>query len=215
MREYTHIAGAILFFLTFAYILNLDNIIFGMVFAGWISVFPDVIEKLIGKHKRLGHTIFWIIPLIIITYFNFYIGVALLTGFLSHLFFDIFTASGCPILYPISLTNFVALRKFNRIKTPTNQEKGVFVFIIFLIVPLFVFTSGISSSINLSGNLNTDVINGDTTGNSFYHSGNTTGSKDTIHINLNLNSKGNKNISTEKVNDNITNIVVKDIKQED
>ena len=114
MREYTHIAGAVLFFLIFAYLLNLVNVIFGIVFAGWISVFPDVIDKLIGNHKGIGHSIFWVFPLLIVTYFNFFIGIALLIGFLSHLFFDIFTANGCPVLYPITITNFVSLRRFEQ-----------------------------------------------------------------------------------------------------
>jgi len=123
MREYTHIAGAILFYLLFAYLLNLHYIIPGIIFAGWISVFPDILDKLIGKHKSVGHSIFWILPLILVAYFNIYLGIALLTGFLSHLFLDIFTTNGCPLLYPIVRTNFVALKKQFRIKTQTNQEK--------------------------------------------------------------------------------------------
>ena len=206
MREYTHIAGAVLFFLIFAYLLNFDHVIFGIVFAGWISVFPDIIEKLIGKHKRIGHTIFWVIPLVLVAYFNFFIGIALLTGFLSHLFFDIFTKNGCPILYPITITNFVALRRLNRVSTPTNQEKAVFIFIIFLIVPLFLLTSGISSNIDFSG-----YHLEDKNGNSRDPNGINAGSKNTVHINLDINSKSNKNISVEKSNDNLTNIMVKDI----
>ena len=211
MREYTHIAGAVLFFLIFAYILNLNNVIFGIIFAGWISVFPDIIDKLIGKHKGIGHSILWVFPLILVAFCNFFIGVALLTGFLSHLFFDIFTTNGCPLLYPISHTNFVSLRRLNRVRTTTNQEKGVFIFIIFLIVPLFLFTSGISTNLNLSEHHNLEVNTGDGGGNSFNHYGNSAGSKNTVYINLNLNSKGNKNISVEKINDNITNVIVKDL----
>ena len=191
-----------------AYLLNFNNIILGIIFAGWISVFPDVIDKLIGKHKGIGHSIFWVFIFMLVAYYNFFIGVALLTGFLSHLFFDIFTTNGCPILYPISRTNFVALKRLNRVRTTTNQEKGVFIFIIFLIVPLFLLTSGISSNLNLN---NLEVNSGDSNANSGYHQGNTSGFKNTVYINLDLNSKGNKNISVEKINDNITDIIVKDI----
>ena len=84
------------------------------------------------------------------------------------------------VLFYIRLlsTNFVSLKRLNRIRTTTNQEKGVFIFIIFLIVPLFLMTSGISFNF-MSGYHNLEVNSGDSNGNSAYHSGNTTGSKNT------------------------------------
>lgn len=210
MKEYTHIAGGVLFFLIFAYILDLNYIISGMIFAGWISIFPDVIERMIWKHQTIGHSLIWIIPFIIISYFNLVIGVALITGFLSHLFFDMFTINGCRIFYPILNTTFVVLRKSIRVHANTNQEKAVFIFLIFLIVPLFVLTTGISTIPDLHGYTNTFNQNADSI-NPTHTNKNYPESKNTFYINLDLNSKSNKNITVHKVDENFTNIEVKDI----
>ena len=66
MKIYTHIVGSIIIFYSFAYLINLNAILVGIFIAGWISVFPDVIDKIEGKHKGIGHSIIWIIPFIII-----------------------------------------------------------------------------------------------------------------------------------------------------
>ena len=130
MRIYTHIAGSILFFVTFAYLINLNTIIFGIFIAGAISVFPDIIDKFIGKHRGIGHSIIWIIPFVFIGFFNFGIGLALVVGFLSHIFLDTFTWNGCPFLYPFSKINFISLNKRNRVRTGTAKEKAIFIFIV-------------------------------------------------------------------------------------
>ncbi|BDZ68787.1 metal-dependent hydrolase [Methanobacterium ferruginis] len=101
MRDYTHIAGAILIFLTFAYLTNFSNLLIGIFFAGWISVFPDIIDRLTGKHRGIGHSIFWLIPFSLIGLWDLPIAVAIIIGFLSHIFLDILTTHGCPLLYPI------------------------------------------------------------------------------------------------------------------
>jgi len=209
MREYTHIAGAILFYLILVYLLNLHDIIIGIIFAGWISVFPDILDKLIGKHRSIGHSILWILPLILVGYFNIYLGIALLTGFLSHLFLDIFTRNGCPLLYPILRTNFVALKKQFRIKTQTSQEKAVFIFLIFLIIPVFMITTGIYSIAHLPGYQNLQSNSESDNLNLEDNYKNNLEPKNTIYINLDLKSKTNKNITIQKINENITNIIIK------
>lgn len=208
MREYTHVVGGVLFFLIFAYLLNLNYVIPGMVFAGWIAIFPDVIEKLFGKHQTYGHSLIWLVPFIIVSYFNTVIGVALITGFLSHLFLDMFTTNGCRILYPILNTTFVILKKPFRIKTFTNQEKAVFIFLIFLIVPLFMLTTGISTVPDICGYNNSQPQEGINPVHSVKKFPET---KNTFYINMDLNSKTNKNVTLEKVDENKTNIMVKDV----
>ena len=164
MKIYTHIVGSILFFIAFAYLINLNAIFIGVFIAGWISVLPDVMDRIEGKHRGLGHSIIWIIPFVIIAHINFIVGSALIIGFLSHILFDIFTWNGCPFLYPFSKKDFVSLSKRNRIKTGTNQEKAIFIFIIFLLIPLLLFTSGILSTLKVSDNQNSLFSVGEASG---------------------------------------------------
>ncbi len=151
MRIYTHIAGSILFYVIFAYLINLNTIIFGILIAGLISVFPDLIDKVIGKHRGIGHSIIWLIPFVFIGFFNFGIGFALIIGFLSHIFLDTFTWNGCPFFYPFSKINFVSLNKRNRVRTGTAKEKAIFIFILFILVPTILFSFGFLSVWDLSG----------------------------------------------------------------
>ena len=151
MKLYTHIVGSILFFVFFAYLMNFNGLVIGIFIAGWISVFPDVIDRVEGKHKGIGHSIIWLIPFIIIGYINFLVGSALIIGFSSHIFFDIFTWNGCPFLYPFSKMDFVSLSRRNRIKTGTNQEKAIFVFIIFLLIPLYYLQLEFLSNLKVTG----------------------------------------------------------------
>jgi inner membrane protein len=204
MRFYTHIAGAAFFFILFAYLLEIPQPMLGIVFAAWISVFPDIIDKLVGKHRGIGHSIFWLIPLFILLYFNITIPAALIIGFLSHLFLDIFTTKGCPILYPLRKTNFVCLNHKRRIKTGTNQDKSVFIFIIFLIFPL-IFFSIFSGSIT---NLGNDAYWG-VSASKFNN--NTTSVENYFTLNFRLDEANNKNVTVEKVNDQVTTVIIKDL----
>lgn len=208
MRSYTHIAGAVLLFVTLAYLTNLNNLIIGIFFAGWISVFPDIIDRLSGKHRGIGHSILWLIPFALIGLWNLPIAVAMILGFISHIFLDILTTHGCPVLYPIWKTDFVCFGKKRRIKTGTNQDKAVFLFILFLLIPVLLFTTNIGSLLQYAGGqnvvfaANSDTVNGsinnDTMKNNFY-------------LNFELKEGVNKNISVQKISENETNILVNDI----
>ena len=140
MRSYTHITGAILLFISFAYLTNLNYLWVGILFAGWISVFPDILDRLTGTHRGYGHSIFWIIPCLFVGFWSITIAAALVTGLISHIILDILTTKGSPILYPLSKTNFVVLKENRRIKTGTNQDKALFLVLIFLLIPVLFFT---------------------------------------------------------------------------
>ena len=116
MRSYTHIAGALLLFISFSYLINLNNFYLGLFVAGWISLFPDILERLMGTHRGYGHSLFWLIPFILISFFNITVGAGLVMGIISHAILDILT-HGSPLLYPLSKTNFVVLNEKKRIKT--------------------------------------------------------------------------------------------------
>ena len=86
MRSYTHIAGALLLYISFSYLINLNNLYLGLFVAGWISLFPDILERLLGTHRGYGHSIFWLIPFILISFFNITIGVGFVMGIYHMLF---------------------------------------------------------------------------------------------------------------------------------
>lgn len=208
MRSYTHIVGAIFLFVTFAYVTNFNNLLTGIFFAGWISLFPDLIDKITGKHRGIGHSIFWLIPLAIVGFWNMGIAVAIMIGFISHIFLDILTTNGCPVLYPLWKNDFVCFGKKRRIKTGTNQEKAVFLVILLLLVPFLLLTTNIVSLFENTGDENVvfagssesvnSSINNDTMKNNFY-------------LNFELKEGVNKNISIKKVSEKETNILVNDI----
>jgi inner membrane protein len=208
MRSYTHIAGAILLFVTVAYLTNLSNLITGIFFAGWISVFPDIIDKITGKHRGIGHSIIWLIPFAIIGLWNIGIAVAIMIGFVSHIFLDILTTNGCPLLYPLWKTDFVCFGKKRRIKTGTNQDRAVFLVMLFILIPFLLFTTNIGSLLHHTEDQNmvfaasTDSINS---------SKNNDIIKNNFNLNFELNDGVNKKITVQKVNENETTILVNDI----
>ena len=208
MRSYTHIAGAILLYVTIAYLANFSNIITGIFFAGWISVFPDIIDKITGKHRGIGHSIIWLIPFAIIGLWNVGIAVAIMIGFVSHIFLDILTTNGCPVLYPLWKTDFVCFGKKRRIKTGTNQDKATFLVILFILIPFLLFTTNIGSILHPTEDQ--DVVFA-----ASLDTLNSSKNNDTIKNNFNLNfelSDGvNKKITVQKVSENETTILVNDI----
>ncbi len=211
MREYTHVAGALLLYTTISFLINLNITLIGLFLAGCISLFPDIIDRIMGKHRGIGHSIFWIIPLISMGFLNYGLALALIIGFMSHILFDIFTTHGVPIFYPLSKTSFVSLRMQNRIKTSTNKDKAVFIFISILLVPLLLFNTGYLSILHHEG-LNLPLGTGEASGvpNSAYNTN--TPIKSSVNLNLQLNANTTKNITVHQVNENDTNIVVKDLK---
>lgn len=103
----------------------------GCFFTGWMSIFPDIIDKLFGDHRGLGHSIFWIILCLLVGLGDVTISVALVCGIVSHFLLDAITLNRSPILYPIWKTNFVILNKKKRLKTGTNHDKALFIVLIF------------------------------------------------------------------------------------
>ena len=85
VRYYTHIAFALFIYIFLMFIMGMDISVMGVFLAGWISVLPDIIERFTGKHREVGHSIFWTIPLGLVSLFNLEIGIALVVGILIFL----------------------------------------------------------------------------------------------------------------------------------
>ena len=208
MRAYTHIVGAVLFFVTFAYLTNLPDLLIGIFSAGWISVFPDIIDKITGKHRGIGHSIFWLIPFTIIGVWNFEIGVAMVIGFLSHILLDVMTTHGSPLLYPLRETAFVCFQRNRRVKTGTNQEKAVFLLILLFLIPILLFSTNIANFFERVEDENIVFATGLESSNSQKSSENT---KNNFNFYFDIEDGVNKKITVQKVSENETTIMVTDI----
>ena len=149
---YTHLAFGIFIALLAIDFFNIQNKLFFILIAIMFSVFPDIDErkskmgrenKIISTiinfmfgHRGFIHSIY--IPLIlylVFYYINKEIGIAVLTGYFSHLFTDALTKQGIRPLAP--LIN----KKINgMIKTNSLLEKTFFLIITLLILYLLLIS---------------------------------------------------------------------------
>ena len=144
MMYYTHLAFGLLVALLSLDFFEIENNILFILTVLFFSVFPDIDERKskIGKknklisgiinfifgHRGLVHTIY--IPLT--SFFIFYnmnkkIGIAILLGYLSHLFLDGLTKAGIMPLYQL-----INKRINGFFKTNSLMEKIFFLVIVFL-----------------------------------------------------------------------------------
>jgi len=208
MRSYTHIAGALVLFLVFVYILDLNQIFVGLMFATLGSVFPDILDNLISEHRGYGHSIIWILLAMPILFFNFTIGSGILIGLISHILLDSITTHGVPILYPIKKTNFTVLKLNRRVKTGTNQDKAMFLALVFIIFTILCLNMAYTQ-INTLTPFQSFAAQNLTTGQNMAIS--TSNDLKTIfNFDLHL-DQNDKNISVKKVSENETDYLVKKI----
>jgi len=208
MRSYTHIAAAMLFYVLFSFLFNFDRFMLGLFFAAWISVFPDILDKLLGKHRGFGHSLLWLVPFSLVGFWDMGVAAAILIGFSSHLLMDIFTVHGCPLLYPIREMNFVSLGKKRRIKTGTNTDKSVFIFLVFLLIPLTMYTTGLGALIpDLVGQNFVFAATSNTADNTTIPQT----IRNDVSMTFRLDKAANKNVTVQRVSENETNILIKEL----
>ncbi len=208
MRIYTHIVGALVLFLVFAYVFNLNQILVGLMFAVLGSVFPDILDNIISEHRGYGHSSIWILLTIPILFFNFTIGSGILIGLISHILLDSITTHGIPFLYPIKKTSFTVLKLNRRVKTGTNQDKAMFLALVFLLITILCLNMAYTQINTLNPfqsfatqNLSTGQNIGISTSNDF---------KAIFNFDLHL-DQNDKNISVKKVSENETDYLIKKI----
>jgi inner membrane protein len=208
MRSYTHIAAAMLFYVLFSFLFNFDRFMLGIFFAAWISVFPDILDKLLGKHRGFGHSLLWLVPFSLVGFWDMGVAAAILIGFSSHLLMDIFTVHGCPLLYPIREMNFVSLGKKRRIKTGTNTDKSVFIFLVFLLIPLTIYTTGLGALIpDLVGQNFVFAATSNTADNTTIPQT----IRNDVSMTFRLDKATNKNVTVQRVSEKETNILIKEL----
>ena len=166
-------------------------------------------------HERCTHNIFVLFITLGIVYFNMSVGLAAFSAIFSHLFLDLFTVHGCPLLYPLRETRYVALRTRNRLRTGSRQEKALFIFLtiivfssLFCYFSLFTIVDGQLRTTDKVTVTASDNNNNTTNVTTYYN-------RDKSNINLNVypDKKGEKNITIE-YGDQKTNILIEDIDDE-
>lgn len=208
MRHYSHIPGAVLFYLVFAFIVGLKNPIMGVLLAAGISMFPDMVEKVTGEHRSLGHSLIWLVPLGLFALTSVMLAAALIIGFLSHLFLDVCTANGCCFLYPFKDKGFTCLPPKRRIVTGSNHDKAFSMVLVMLAVPLILATFSILPAIGSMEGLLANPLD------EVYAPNDTTKSGDIqndFNMYFDLDQGTNKNITIHK-EENTTTILITDIK---
>jgi inner membrane protein len=142
MMYYTHLAFGVLSSLLAIDFLKIENKILFILIVVLFSIFPDIDERKskIGKkyklasqiinflfgHRGLFHTVY--IPLIfylVLYNLNRNIGLAILIGYLSHLFMDALTKKGIRPLAPI-----INIKINGPFKTNSFIEKILFLVIL-------------------------------------------------------------------------------------
>jgi inner membrane protein len=144
----THLAFSLFIGLILIKILNVKNQILFLIFLVFFSVFPDIDEKsskvskrikilsyplgILCRHRGIFHTIYF--PLAIFLLFfsvERLLGIAILTGYLSHLFLDSLTKSGIRPFKP-----FLKFRLYGFSKTGKFFDN--FLFLLFLVLDAYL-----------------------------------------------------------------------------
>ena len=145
----THLVFSLFIGLILIKILDTKNQILFLIFLLFFSVFPDIDEKtskvskkikilsypinFIFRHRGFFHTIYF--PLILFLLFFMInekiLGIAILMGYLSHLFLDSLTVSGIKIFKPVLKLRFYGFFK-------VGKFFDYFLFLLFLILDIYL-----------------------------------------------------------------------------
>lgn len=137
MKFYTHIAGGLLFYVFMVWMFNQPFNYVGIMAVCCMSVIPDLLDRIIGEHRGWGHSAILLIPIILSFFISIWFGMALLSGFMTHILFDILTRKGVAFFYPFSNTRYVMPKKEkSRIITGSKQEKALFIVVVLLLIPV-------------------------------------------------------------------------------
>ena len=199
--------GALIFYLTLNYLLNQVLTFTGIFLAAWMGLFPDIVDRLTNKHRGLGHSLLWLIPLTFTSIIHIQFSLALIIGFLSHLILDVFTTYGCPLLYPLRKFDFACLKRKNRIQTGTNTEKSVFIFLIFLLIPMLLMGTPLLHLIPIEGMATVLDSNPD-------HQQNNSSEPLNLNLNLRVDDAQHRNITLKQVDQNTVQVLILPLDEE-
>ena len=192
MKFYTHILGGIVLGIFIMFLINKPVNLKFLIVLSLSAVIIDLIDMIFfKKHDRFSHSLMIIIIPLLIFKLNYTIALAILIGFLSHLFLDIVTTNGCPLFYPFSKT-YICFNEYHPIKTGTKNEKALAAF--FIVLLMIIFTIQFS--------LIDDIEKATSEENSYTNN---------FKANINLNIEDNEKELTSYTEDNISKIRIVNI----
>lgn len=190
---------------------NADAISLGLLILG--SMLPIILEDIFSRSFEESHTIFLIIPFIILGFLNWKWVLAIGTGYLSHLLLDTLSFDNPPLLYPVNHKRFSALNNKRKIDEGSTREKSLAIILLGLIFILLLPTMQEDNLFDLAINYNnleeqkneTNTTN--TTQNSIYHD------KTNKQVDLDIQIRDNqeKKITIDDGKGNITTITIENI----
>lgn len=145
----THLAFSLFIALLLIKFLNIKNQILFLIILLFFAIFPDIDEKtskiskkikflsypinFIFRHRGFFHSIYFPVILFLLFYLinEKILGIAILTGYLSHLFLDSLTKSGIKAFKP-----FLKLRFYGFFKV--GKFFDYFLFLVFLILDIYL-----------------------------------------------------------------------------
>lgn len=137
MKFYTHVAGGLLLYVFLVWMFNQPFSIGGILAVSCMSIVPDLLDRMVGEHRSYGHSAILLIPIILSFFISIWFGLALLSGFMAHILFDILTRKGVAFFYPFSTTRYVMPKKEkSRIITGSKQETALFIVVVLLLLPV-------------------------------------------------------------------------------
>ena len=210
MKNYTHAINGLLLGFVIIYIVKIFsiNIVVNklqiLMYSIYIIIFSIILDyieiTIFDKHKRQLHTLFILLIPILIIFLkiipqHIIIGFAMFVGFLSHIFLDLLTPTGCPLFYPLTHHFYKFTIKHNLlIKTGTSKEKTFAVCLIFVLIVVIIGTGFILPGLyGFDSNNNYEVNNS-----SFVHS----------NININIKDNEQKNITYIDENNHTSTIII-------
>jgi len=115
MKWHAHALFAVFVGALIGYLLNTGFTIYFFVTTIISSLIVDFAEKAVfNEHKRQLHSLFSLLPCIIVyLFFDMVAGAALTAGILSHILLDCLTPAGCQLLWPLQKKRFGVRWKYN------------------------------------------------------------------------------------------------------
>lgn len=132
MSKINEILTAVILYCIISYVLSLNNLELGILFA----ILGSHINVLLPKNYK--HTLLTFIPLIPVFYYYPLVSIALMTGYFSSILIALLSKDGCKLLYPVKSTTFTG--PSNYLENNTRRDYAATTFLITLMLISLIFS---------------------------------------------------------------------------
>jgi len=154
VKWYTHAVFAVFIGALIGYILGSELTVRFFIITITASIIPDFAEKSVyDTHKRQIHSVFSVVPCILICIFiDLTVGAALTAGIVSHLLLDCLTPAGCPLMMPLSRRRYSVMWRYNDTRAREKRILATAVLLALLTVLVIVASGNLTSAISIWAN---------------------------------------------------------------